>query len=167
MSKKLRTKTLNQQKENPHVFHYRMLRSSLLFTFLWIISAVTSFIVIWYFNFKLNSEEGLTLIIASILSLVLAFHSLEQRGSPYVYLYDDRIKIHYSFLRDVTIPYHNLSDINVVNEELKLGLKNGAFIILNLGHLSFQNQSVLLETLNDKVKDNPFLSNTKNKSRNT
>ncbi len=140
MSKKLRTKTPNQQ-EDPHVFHYRMLRSSLLFAFIWIISAVAAFIVIWYFDFKLNSEEGLTLIIASLLSLVLAFHSLEQRGSPYVYLYDDRIKIHYSFLRDVTIQYHNLGDINVVNEELELDLPVdrtetiGALLLGEIGRL--------------------------------
>ena len=162
MSNKLRTKTPSKQKEDPHVFHYRMLRSSLLFTFTWIIAAVSALTVIWYFDFKLNSEEGLTLIIASLLSLVLAFHSLEQRGSPYVYLYDDRIKIHYSFLRDVTIPYCKLRDINVINEELELGLKSGALIVLNLGHLSFHDQSTLLAALNDKVKNDEPVSNTTN-----
>lgn len=150
MSKKLRTTTPNKQNEAPHVFHYRKLRSSLLFTIIWVISAVAALLVIWHFDYKLNSEEGLTLIIAALLSLVLAFHSLEQRGSAYVYLYNDRIKIHYSFLRDVTIQYQNLHEINVINEELELRLKSGALIVLNLGHLSFHDQSLLLDALYSK-----------------
>ena len=149
----------NKQMKSPQVFHYRMLRSSLLFAFLWLMIAVAALSLIWLFEYTTHSQEGLTLVIASLLSLVLAFHSLEQRGSSYVSLYEDRLRVHYSFLRNVTVHYHDLQEINVINEELDLKLKNEALVVLNLGHLSFNDQSALLNALHKKIAQDNQVSN--------
>lgn len=134
------------------VFHYRPLRSSLLFALIWILTGVGALSLIWRYDYSPRSQEGLTLIITSVLALVLAVHSLEQHGSPYIYLYQDRLKIHYSLLRNVTIYFQELRKINVVNEELELILHSGPSVVLNLGHLSFRDQSALLENLTDQLK---------------
>ena len=159
MFKKMNLLKQNKQKESPQVFPYRILRSSLLFAFLWLMIAVTALTLIWLFDYTAESQEGLTLIIASLLCLVLAFHSLEQRGSPYISLYKDRLRVHYSFLRNVTVHYSDLQEINVINEELELRLKNEALVILNLGHLSFNDQSTLLSALHQKTAQDKQISN--------
>lgn len=130
------------------VLRYRSLRSSLFFAILWLLTALGALALMTHFQVVVGSAEGLTLIMTSILCVILAMSSLEQYGSPFIYLYPDRLKIHYSLLRNVNVKFSEISRMKVVEEDLELIPLTGPPVILNLGHLSFRNQEVLIGKLN-------------------
>ena len=131
----------------PLVLRYRTLRTSLLFAILWLLLALMTLIFLGRFQISATSTEGITLISTSILCVVLAITSLEQYGSPFIYFYPDRLKIHYSLLRNVHVKFSEIAEIKVVEEELEIIRQSGSAIYLNLAHLSFRNQGILVRSL--------------------
>lgn len=140
--------------EKPFILRYRVLRTSLLFTLLWGAAAIGTPALIWLYRYPINSAKGLTLILSGLLCLILAVHSWEQHGSPYIYLYSDHLKIHYSLLRNLTICFHDIRRLYAVKEELEIILETGRPIYLNLAHLSFEDQKLFLEKLHEIIREN-------------
>ena len=143
-----------QPDKGAFVLRYRALRSSLFFAILWIIIALGAVWSVGRFQVPIKSPEGITLIMTSVLCLALALTSLEQYGSPFIYLYPDRLKIHYSLLRNINLKYSEIAKIKVVEEDLELIPQTGLPVILNLGHLSFRNQAALIKKLNETLSSN-------------
>lgn len=135
------------EKRQPLILNYRTLRTSLLFGILWFLIALLALLFLGRFGISASSAEGVTLIITSALCVVLAITSLEQYGSPFIYFYPNRLKIHYSLLRNVNVNFSEIAETKVVEEELVIIRRSGSPIYLNLAHLSFRNQGILIRSL--------------------
>lgn len=141
------------ESRQPLVLNYRTLRTSLLFAILWLLIALLALIFLRRFKISATSAEGITLIATSVLCVVLAITSLEQYGSPFIYFYPDRLKVHYSLLRNVHVNFSEIAEIRVVEEELEIIRQSGSSIYLNLAHLSFRNQGILIRSLQAALKN--------------
>lgn len=135
--------------DQPLTFRYRPLKSSLLFAGIWVITALFSLYLIRRLMLPLESLEALTLLLAAFACGVMAFHSLEQYGGPFLTLFSDHLTIHYSQMRQLSIPYAQIQALKVVREDLEILLRTGSAIVVNLSHLSFADQGKFLEALQD------------------
>lgn len=133
----------------PIILHYRTLKTNLLFTLIWLIMAFLSFVLIKTYQFQTNSIEFFTLILSAVICLILAIHSIDTYGGPFLYFNNDHLLVHHSMIRKVVIDYKNIKSINVVKEEVEIILKSGIPVILNLAQLSFEDQAVCLKKLNE------------------
>lgn len=132
----------------PFILHYRVLKTSVFFTLIWLFMAFLSFILIQTYHYKSNSIEFFTLLMSAAICLIMALHSLDTYGGPFLYFQEDHLKIRHSIIRKILIPYRDIQTINVVREEIEIVLHSGNSIMLNLAQLSFEDQAVCLKKLN-------------------
>lgn len=142
---------ISDQPDQPVIFCYRPLKTGLFFAAIWLIMALFSLYLIRHLMLSLRSLEALTLMLAAFGCGVMAFHSLEQYGGPFLSLYKDHLIIHYSQMRKVTVPFAQIKALNVVKEDLEILLQDKTEIFVNLSHLSFADQDRFLTTLQDTL----------------
>lgn len=141
--------------DEPLILHNRVLKSSIFFTLVWLLIAFISFMLIQTYHFKSNSIEFLILILAAIICFIMAIHSLDTYGGPFLYFNKDHLKIRHSMIRRILIPYGSIKSITVVKEELEIFKTDGTVVALNLAQLSFEDQAVCLKKLNSFISPIP------------
>lgn len=135
----------------PFIYSYRPLKTSLFFAGTWLAMGLFCLYLIRSLRLEPNSLEALALMLSAFGSAVMAFHSLEQFGGPFLFLYQDRLGIRYSLLRRVTVPFNQIQSLRVVREDLEILLPSGSEMVVNLSHLSFSDQAQFLEKLQELV----------------
>lgn len=133
----------------PTILYYRVFKTSLFFTMIWFILALLSFILIQNYHYKIHSIEFFTLILSAFVCLILAIHSLDTYGGPFLYFNRTDLVIRHSMIRKIIVPYENIKTFNVNREEVEIICRSGLSVVVNLAHLSFEDQATCLKKFNE------------------
>lgn len=131
------------------ILHYRTLKTNLFFTLIWLLMVFLAFILIGVNHIQSDSIEYFTLILSGGICLILAIHSIDTYGGPFIYFNKTNLMIRHSMIRKVVIDYNMIESILVVNEEVEITRKSGPPVMLNLAQLSFTDQAICLKHLNE------------------
>lgn len=153
-----RENTLKGTDNNPKpeiIFNYRVLKSSIFFTLVWVGIAIASVYMIVKLKATIKDISGFTLVIAVIYSSISAVQSFDRYGGKYISVYTDMMIIHYSLLHNQKVPFNSIKTMTVENENVGFTTTSGK-VNIPLAHLSFDDQKEFLDVLDGKLSKDTF-----------
>ncbi|GEM_PF-3850966 len=132
------------------IFNYRVLKSSIFFTLVWVGIALASIYQFIILKVTIKDITGFTLVIAVIYSSISAVQSFDRYGGKYITVFKDYMIVHYSILHDQKVVFTSIKSMTVENENVSFNTTSGK-VNIPLAHLSFDDQKEFLDVLDDKL----------------
>lgn len=138
-------------KFNKTTLKYRVLKSSIFFTILWLVLAFLCYLLIKSPKIDFKTTPGFTLIFAALICIMSAFQSFERYGGTFIIMDYEYMIVHNSFLNNLKVYYKDIQGTTYKNEIIGLITYKGKEYHVNLAHLNDEDERIFLELLKNRM----------------